>query len=72
MSMKFKSGSRRKTRAPLPLKASDYFPAGSGWNHYPEAVPPVTRQPITKPLPVHPQQSLPAAPAKYSGEALRR
>lgn len=71
MSMKFKRGSRRNARAPLPLKASDYFPAGTGWNRYPESVPP-TRQAITKPLPAHPQPA-PGLPAgKYSGEALRR
>lgn len=74
MSMMFKRGSRRnsKTRAPLPQKASDYFPAGTGWNRYPESVPQTTRQPITKPLPVHPHttQTMPAG--KYSGEALRR
>ncbi|MFT3807219.1 hypothetical protein [Arenimonas sp.] len=73
MSMKFKRGSGRKTRAPLPSKASDYFPAGSGWNRYPESVPPVTRQAVTRPLPAYPQANAVPPPAgRYSGEALRR
>lgn len=69
MSMKFKRGSRRNVRAPLPLKASDYFPPGSGWNRYPESVPQTTRQHVVKPLSTH-QSTAPAG--KYSGEALRR